>query len=61
MVDGPVSQPDSVNPLFISPNASRDVEPEIEATTQDGKIREIVMDNVDSAAVMFTNIHSLEI
>ncbi|OAY82431.1 Acyl-CoA-binding domain-containing protein 4 [Ananas comosus] len=56
MVDGPVSQPDSVNPLFISPNASRDVEPEIEATTQDGKIREIVMDNVDSAA----NIRSEE-
>uniref|UniRef100_A0A6V7QQI7 ACB domain-containing protein n=1 Tax=Ananas comosus var. bracteatus TaxID=296719 RepID=A0A6V7QQI7_ANACO len=56
MVDGPVSQPDSVNPLFISPNASRDVEPEIEATTQDGKIREIVMDNVDSAV----NIRSEE-
>ncbi|XP_072975141.1 acyl-CoA-binding domain-containing protein 6 [Typha angustifolia] len=47
---------DSVAALLPTTNASRDVAPEIEAP-QDGKIREIVMDNVDSE---FVNMRSEE-
>nr|XP_029116763.1 acyl-CoA-binding domain-containing protein 6 isoform X2 [Elaeis guineensis] len=54
MIEGPVS--DSTVALLPTTNASRDVEPEIEAA-QDGKIREIVMDNGDAEPV---NIRSEE-
>ena len=49
MIEGPVS--DSTVALMPTTNASRDVEPEIEAA-QDGKIREIVMDNGDAEPVV---------
>ncbi|XP_072996907.1 acyl-CoA-binding domain-containing protein 6 [Typha latifolia] len=54
MIEEPVA--DSVAALLPATNASRDVAPEIESP-QDGKIREIVMDNVDSE---FVNMRSEE-
>ncbi|XP_010931615.1 acyl-CoA-binding domain-containing protein 6 [Elaeis guineensis] len=54
IIEGPVS--DSIAALLPTTNASRDMEPEIEAA-QDGKIREIIMDNGDPELV---NIRSEE-
>lgn len=45
MMENPV--PDSVSAVHNVTNPTRDMESEFEAG-QDGKIREIVMDNVDS-------------
>lgn len=45
MIETPV--PDSVSAVHNATNATRDVESEFEAG-QEGKIREIVMDNIDS-------------
>lgn len=49
ITEGPVS--DSIAALLPTTNASRDAEPEIEAA-QDGKIREIMMDNGDPEFVV---------
>ncbi|KAG1326302.1 Acyl-CoA-binding domain-containing protein 6 [Cocos nucifera] len=53
MIEGPVS--DSTVALLPTTNASRDVEPEIEAA-QDGKIREILMDNGDAEPVELQSV-----
>lgn len=49
MMESPV--PDSVSAVHNATNATRDVESEFEAG-QEGKIREIVMDNVESEPVV---------
>lgn len=57
--------PDSVSAVQNVTNATRDVESEFE-TGQEGKIREIVMDNLDAEskvsiiAQFFTSIYSHE-
>lgn len=43
--------PESVSAVHNATNATRDVESEFEAG-QEGKIREIVMDNVDSDSLV---------
>lgn len=49
MMESPL--PDSVSAVHNATNATRDVESEFEAG-QEGKIREIVMDNVESEPVV---------
>lgn len=50
--------PESVSAVHNATNATRDVESEFEAG-QEGKIREIVMDNVDSEPMVISCFHFL--
>lgn len=47
--------PDSVSAVHNATNATRDVESEFEVG-QEGKIREIVVDNIDSIPMVCLNI-----
>lgn len=56
MIEAPV--PDSVSAVQNITNATRDVDSEFE-TGQDGKIREIVMDNIDTEPKVSVSVHFL--